>query len=140
MSRWIWVLGCLFLAAVLGVAVISIQRPVPETAAAPVLEDLTEIRVEVLNGCGVDGVAQRVSRNLRTMGFDVMSWANAPSFNYPESIVIDRIGKPELARKVAAALGIGNQIQQIIPDPFRIEQVTVIVGRDHQHLALISKP
>jgi hypothetical protein len=37
---------------------------------------------------------------------------------------------------VARALGTPNQIQQIAPDPFRIEEVTVIIGRDHTRLDL----
>ncbi len=92
--------------------------------------------MEVRNGCGTDGVARQVGRYLRAIGFDVMTVDNAESFNYPETLVIDRVGNPEYARRVAEALGTRNQIQQIIPDPFRIEQVTVIVGRDYKRLTL----
>ena len=136
MTRWIWALGGLLFVASVAFVAISNRAPIPEATSIATPERYGGIHVEVLNGCGVDGVAHQVSRQLRSLGFDVMSWTNAPSFNYPESIVIDRIGKPEFARKVADALGIHNQIQQIIPDPFRIEQVTVIVGRDFKHLTL----
>ena len=136
MTRWIWGVGGVLLVASVAFVAFTPRAPLPEATSIAVPEIDGEIHVEVLNGCGVDGVAHQVSRQLRSLGFDVMSWTNAPSFNYPESVVIDRIGKPEFARKVADALGIRNQIQQIIPDPFRIEQVTVIVGRDFKHLTL----
>lgn len=136
MTRRIWLLG-IGLAVLASAAGFSIMRR-PKPAPGPELktEFFQGIHVEVLNGCGADGVAQRVGRHLRGLGFDVMSWENAESFNYPETIVIDRVGKPEYARKVADALGVRNRIQQIIPDPFRIEQVTVIVGRDYPRLNL----
>ncbi len=95
-----------------------------------------EIRVEVLNGCGTSGAAGQVGRYLRTTGFDVMTVDNAGSFNYPETLVIDRVGNPEYAARVAEVLGTPNRIQQIIPDPFRIEQVTVIVGGDYKRFGL----
>ena len=129
-------MGGLLLTASVAIVTLVIRTPRPETTRVDTPRNYGEIHVEVLSGCGVDGVAQKVSRQLRSLGFDVMSWTNAPSFNYPESIVIDRVGNPELARKVAEALGIENRIQQIIPDPFRIEQVTLIVGRDFRHLTL----
>lgn len=96
------------------------------------------IRIEVLNGCGVAGVAEKVGRYLREAGFDVMTWKNADSFNYPETIVIDRTGNLENARIVAGAMGLRTHIQQIVHDPYRIEQVAVIIGRDYDRLGILS--
>jgi len=95
-----------------------------------------DVKVEVLNGCGVDGMARTVGNRLRETGFDVMTLDNADRFDYPESIVIDRLGKPDDADRVAEALGISNRIQQIVPDPFRIESVTLIIGRDFSRIGL----
>ena len=113
------------------------ERPEPVPAKGPTLEN---IRVEVLNGCGTDGIARKVGLHLRSLGFDVLTFENAESYNYPESMVIDRVGQPDDARKVAEALGIPNRIQQIVADPFRIEGVTVIIGRDHRRLGLPPAP
>ena len=121
------------LTSAIGFALYRPQRTTPVASAA---EPTKNIHVEVLNGCGKDGIAQQVGQHLRSLGFDVMTWTNAGSFNYPESMVIDRVGNPGYARQVAEALGIQNQIQQIIADPFRIEQVTVIIGRDYPRLNL----
>ena len=112
----------------------------PSEPVPPEGPTLQNIRVEVLNGCGTDGIARKVGLHLRSLGFDVLTFENAESYNYPESIVIDRVGQPDDARKVAEALGIPNRIQQIVADPFRIESVTVIIGRDHRRLGLPPAP
>ncbi|MDP6778194.1 MAG: LytR C-terminal domain-containing protein [Candidatus Latescibacteria bacterium] len=134
MGRFWWLLGLVAIVlAYLGLQDRWQQRSEPVRPEGPIH---THIRVEVLNGCGTDGIARKVGLHLRSLGFDVLTLENAESFNYPESIVIDRVGKPDDARKVAEALGIPNQIQQIVVDPFRIEGVTVIIGRDHRRLGL----
>lgn len=102
----------------------------------PESEPFKNIHVEILNGCGKDGLARKIGQYLRSHGFDVMNLSNAKSFNYPETIVIDRVGKPEYASQVAEILGTKNQIQQIVADPFRMEEITVIVGWDYKRLAL----
>ena len=108
----------------------------PSTTSSPTFTASRDVKVEVLNGCGVDGMARTVGNRLRATGFDVMTVDNADRFDYPESIVIDRLGNPEDADRVAEALGISNRIQQIVPDPFRIESVTVIIGRDYSRIGL----
>lgn len=121
--------------------------PAPETPAAPNPEPIARarpdsmrrIRIEVLNGCGVSGVAEKVGRYLREAGFDVMTWKNADSFNYPETMVIDRTGNLENARRVANAMGLRTHIQQIVHDPYRIEQVAVIIGRDYDRLSIFTR-
>lgn len=137
MTRWIWWLLGPLIALILFIGLAGRWRQNP-ASSLPKTETFKEIRVEILNGCGTPGIARRAGRHLRSLGFDVMTLDNARSFNYPESIIIDRVGKPEYARKVARALGTPNQIQQIAPDPFRIEEVTVIIGRDHARLDLPS--
>jgi hypothetical protein len=68
-----------------------------------------------------------------------MTLGNAENFNFPETLVIDRVGKPEYAQQVADMLGTTNHIQQKTPDPFRIEEVTVIIGRDYHRLEILKK-
>ena len=114
-------------------------EPKPEPLAGPKPDSFKVIRIEVLNGCGVAGIAEKVGRHLRDAGFDVMTWKNADSFNYPETIVIDRTGTLENARRVASALGLRTHIQQIVQDPYRLEQVAVIVGKDYDRLGVFSR-
>ncbi len=54
-----------------------------------------EVRVKVLNGAGVTGLARRVSELLRTEGFSVVHVGNADRFDYPESYIIDITGNPK---------------------------------------------
>lgn len=137
MRRWAWllVLPCLAAAVVL---LASLGGEEDRAPPAPLRVPTHDIHVEVLNGCGEDGIARALGNRLRALGFDVITVGNADSYSYPETLVIDRVGKLDYARQVADALGIRNTIQQIIPDPFRIEEVTVVVGGDHPRLDLAA--
>ncbi|MFA3782986.1 LytR C-terminal domain-containing protein [Melioribacteraceae bacterium 4301-Me] len=92
------------------------------------------IQVEVLNGCGVSGVADRFTDFLRNNNFDVVNVGNYIAFDISNSLVIDRIGNMANAYKVAKALGISNNnvIQQLNKNYFL--DVTVIIGRDYFNL------
>ena len=121
-------------------------RPFPEppkSLASPASDEVRParlenrgVRVEVLNGCGEPGVMDAFVRRLRAEGFDVIKTGNARAFGYVESMVIDRAGKRENADEVARTLRIRPVIQQVKDDPFRIEDVTVVVGRDHRKLGI----
>jgi hypothetical protein len=92
------------------------------------------IQVEVRNGCGVPGVASRFTDRLRRYGFDVVESGNFETFDIPRTLVIDRSGNLEHARKVATALGIPYDqiIQEISPDFFL--DATVVIGADFPNL------
>lgn len=63
------------------------------------------VKVEVLNGNGVSGIASQVANKLREKGFEVVSVGNADRFDYSETEVIARSGGIDSARKVAGVLG-----------------------------------
>jgi hypothetical protein len=86
------------------------------------------VRVEVLNGGGMAGAARRATDLSRDAGFDVVYFGNAASFDHAESHVVDRVGRPELARAVAEVLGIHNVLSD--PDPDLYVDVSVVLGRD----------
>ncbi len=96
------------------------------------------IRVEILNGCEERGLARKVTDLLRRSGFDVVNFGNAESFDFLETIVVDRSGHMEKTQRVAEVLGVENCIQQIKQDPYRIEDVLVIIGRDFRKLAFFK--
>lgn len=98
----------------------------------------TGIKVEVLNGCKEPGIARKFARILRSKGFDVVNGdgANAENFGFLETIVVDRSGDMEKAWKVAKLLGTKNCIQQVIADPYRVEEVTVVIGKDFRTLSV----
>ncbi|MBR9978183.1 MAG: LytR C-terminal domain-containing protein [Bacteroidetes bacterium] len=112
------------------------DKPVDWTTETPdageVVADI--IQLDVLNGCGVSGVAQRFTDYLRKRNFDVVQSANYKTFDVEHSLVIDRTGDLATARKVAYALGIEekNIVQQINPDYYL--NVSVVIGRDYESL------
>lgn len=135
MKRWVWVLGGLIIAGLIVFAATAFwQSPPPPPRPAPQIAH--NIRVEILNGCGTSGLAGQLGEKLRDFGVDVMTLGNAENFNFAETIVMDRIGKIEYARQVAALIGTPNVIQQKTPDTYRLEEVTIILGRDYDRLEI----
>lgn len=92
------------------------------------------IQVEVLNGCGVDGVAAKFTDYLRRNSFDVVQVGNYTSSNIDETMVIDRIGNRANAEKLAEVLGIEKNkiIQQLNKDYFL--DATLVIGKDYNKL------
>ena len=86
------------------------------------------VRVEVLNASGVPGLARRGTDALRDGGFDVVSYGNAPGFQPDSSLVLDRVGRMELARSVADAISIPRVYAR--PDSNVYVDVTVVLGKD----------
>jgi hypothetical protein len=85
-------------------------------------------RVEVLNAARRAGLARRATEALRAAGFDVVYFGNAPASAPDSSVVIDRVGAPEVARAAAAALGIATVRSE--PDSALLVDATVLVGVD----------
>lgn len=92
------------------------------------------MQIEVLNGCGVSGVADRFTDYLRKKNFDVVNTGNYRSFNIGNSIVIDRTGKIINAEYLAEVIGIDSKqvIQQKNKNYFL--DVTLIIGKDYKQL------
>ena len=97
------------------------------------------IRVEILNGCGALGLADKYSNLFRKNGFDVISSKNALNFNYKESQVIIRRGDKEFAIESAELMGI--HANKIIEDYNKLLDcdVTIILGKDYNKLTSFIK-
>ncbi|MEL0011003.1 MAG: LytR C-terminal domain-containing protein [Bacteroidota bacterium] len=92
------------------------------------------IQLEVLNGCGVPGIANAYTSVLRKNGFDVVETGNFDHFDVPNTMVISRSGVMANARRVADALGVDqvHVIREESPDFFL--DVTVVIGNDYETL------
>lgn len=89
------------------------------------------IQVEVRNGCGVPDAAARVTAYLRDRGFDVVAQGNYATFDQDSTLVVDRVGNPQAARKVARILGLStDRVRQRI-DTTRYLDASVIIGADY---------
>jgi len=127
-------LGILFLALVFIVFIYSFVHRLWLTPASekPMPVERKVVRVEVLNGCGIAGLAKKITDFLRIKGFDVVNVGNAESFEFPETIVVDRVGDMASAWSVARAIGVNNVIQQ--RDTDLLLEVTIILGKDYGDL------
>ena len=92
------------------------------------------MQIEVLNGCGVDGVADMFTDSLRKKNIDVVNTGNYRSYNIDNSIVIDRTGNIINAEYVAEVIGVDNKqvIEQRNKNYFL--DVTLIIGKDYKQL------
>ena len=110
------------------------DQPVDWKAQGGRTEEGEIIQLDVQNGCGVQGVAQQFTDYLRQRNFDVVQSSNYKTFDVEYTLVIDRMGNIENAKKVAHALGVSddNVVQQINMD-YHLH-VSVIIGKDYQNL------
>lgn len=94
------------------------------------------IQLEVLNGCGVPGLATKYTSSLRQYGFDVVETGNFDNFDLENTLVISRTGNMENARRVAQALGVPEeQIIREASSDFYLD-VTLVLGSDYTSLNL----
>jgi len=103
------------------------------------LDENTRIQVEVLNGCGVSGVADKLTDYLRANKIDVVNLGNYRSFEIEKSIIICRNEKSENAELIASIVGLDQNsiIQQTNPD--YLLDVTFILGKDYRNLVPLNK-
>ena len=91
---------------------------------------LLPIKTEVVNGCGVEGLGDKLTDLLRSNKIDVIQSGNYYQFNVDKTLIIDRSGNTLKAKKVAQILGVPDQqiIRQINKTLFL--DVTVLAGKD----------
>jgi hypothetical protein len=87
-------------------------------------------RIQILNGCGIEGAANAVRDYLRARKFDVKDVGNAPSENYQTTLVVSRIKDMVIARQVGQALSTDAII--LMRTQGDLYDVTVFVGKDYQ--------
>lgn len=94
------------------------------------------IQLEVLNGCGVSGLANQFTSALRKNGFDVVETGNFDNFDMQKTIVISRTYNTDNAKRVAEALGIDpKNIIVEASDDFYLD-ATIVIGSDYKTLNL----
>jgi len=96
-----------------------------------------DIRIEVLNGCGTEGVAEEVASCLRDSGFDIVGTGNADAFDYEHTLVVDRCGSFDKASKVGKTLQCDRVMVQRVAAS--ANDVVVVVGSDWADLGLIRQ-
>jgi hypothetical protein len=88
--------------------------------------------IQILNGCGVDGAANKVGDFLRAKGFDVKNKGNAPTSNYSFTLVVSRKKDLSIARQIAESLRTGKDKVILMRNGDETYDVTIFVGSDYQ--------
>ncbi len=92
------------------------------------------LQINILNGCGVSGVGNTMTKYCRQMGYDVVEMGNYKKFDVEHSLVIDRSGKTPESQQLASLLGIEkkNVVQQFNND--QMVSASVVIGKDFKSL------
>lgn len=100
-------------------------------------EKIEPIRIQILNGCGESGIARRAGGWMTRNGYDVRDIDNADRQDYPECLILDRVGNTAAALTLADDLGIDpNNISRQSAGPDPMYDLTIILGKDYKQLPL----
>ncbi len=102
------------------------------------------IQLEVLNGCGAQGVAKIFSKKLKRYDYDVVNSGNylrkgKTYWKVLKTKIIDNTGNRENAEKLAEIIGIDSKYieSKIVRSP--IADITIVIGKDYRDLMIIKK-
>lgn len=125
-------LGCVMIYTYSFAKKIGFAETTAESSGPPQL-----VRVQVLNGCGLPGIAKQTSDELRTAGhvgfeFDVVEQGNFATFDVEETLVLDRGQAAEAALEIAAMYGLPRDrvVRQPLHDNILDIEVSVLLGKD----------
>lgn len=89
-----------------------------------------EIKIEILNGFGLKGEAQRSARILKEYGFTVAKYGNAGTFTYDETIIVDWKGNLDKVIPLANFLEIDPANIIVYDRPDKPLDVTIVIGKN----------
>ena len=91
------------------------------------------LRVALLNGTGIPGIAADAQAGLVRLGVEVVEVGNAERFDYRESILVARKRGGEVSL-LGEAIGCGHVVRQLDREAF--EDASLILGADYRALKL----
>lgn len=109
-------------------------KEITDTTRSLTSQPNLSIQLDVQNGTNENGVAGKFTEYLRKNGIDVVEIGNYKSKDIEKTLVIDRSGDKNKAKKVALTLGVNerNIIQQLNNSLYL--DVTVVIGNDFKDL------
>ena len=112
--------------------------PAAEQEVISPAEIVNPIRVEVLNGCRVAGLARRTADFLRNKAYDVRDFKNAPGREvYPKTTIFVRCGDRELGEKLAKTISLPPEMVKMEPDSKLVDiDVSLLLGKDYKQYVL----
>lgn len=104
------------------------------------VEEIQPLTIEVLNGCGVNGIATKFSNNLAYENYQVVGKGNAEHWNYEYTVLINL--KPGQNEKAIEKLrkDIGLKTEDVVPmgDDQSEADVQLIIGKDYESLKIFN--
>ena len=93
------------------------------------------LKVEVLNGCGITGLANEFAELLRRKECNVVNVDNAEDFNYQKTIIIDH-GRRESRNieKFREIVGLDEDRVLLIRSQQSEAELSLIIGADYEQL------
>jgi len=113
----------------------------------PVLSPIQKkIQLEVLNGCGENGIAKILGDALRKKNYDIVNSGNyiekgKVNFDVKNTFLIDQLKTSEnlaRTRRLADILGISSHHIESFENPAPIADITIVVGKDYKQLAIFK--
>lgn len=105
----------------------AVLRRVPAAAALPQVQQVQQVRLEILNGNGRPGMAGALARSLAGRAVRVTRTGNAPSFQVARTRVQYRPAQAQAARLLARQLGPAIEVEPVdCPN----SELRLILGRD----------
>ncbi len=130
------------------------QFPVEEQSSAAITDEtsaqgetyLPSIQVEILNGCGQQGIAKSLADRLMALRYDVVNTGNylkngKPFFEVKKTRIIDQVNSEktkEKAKELARQMGLSEDLVETITNPNPIADITVIIGQDFNQLKIFK--
>lgn len=110
------------------------EKPITDTTKSLTNQPNVKIQLDVQNGTSENGVASKFTEYLRKKGIDVVEIGNYKTNDINRTMIIDRAGDFNKAKRVAAVLGVSdrNIIQQINESLYL--DATVVIGKDFNEL------
>jgi len=105
----------------------TVKKFINDEGPAPIGD---EIKIEILNGSSNPGQAQSLRNYFLEYGFNVVHYGNALRNDYETTIVIDRIGRPSLAKRIADIINCKEVYTRI--DKTLLVDITIILGNDFE--------
>ena len=112
------------------------EEDIPRRLAADVYNEnpIQNVKVEVLNGCGIKGIAANTASFLRKEHqINVVNEDNADNHDYTNTIIITRREELETRKLLCRSFGIPLDNETVLrhePDETNDLDATIIIGKD----------
>ncbi|HPG38351.1 MAG TPA: LytR C-terminal domain-containing protein [bacterium] len=95
------------------------------------------VKIQVLNGCGVSGVANDFADYLKRRNYDVTEIGNTPTFDYKSTVIINRERREKkYVDKFRELIGIPKDLVYPLKSDENEADLTLIIGSDYETLEI----